>query len=166
MHCIYRFKKAFDSVNHSVLITKLDYYGIRGCINNWCKSYLSGRRQTTEIDGHISLKEINPFGVPQGSVLGPLLFLLYINDITKASNILNFFLFADDTTLLHAHKNLKYLEKTMNNELQKLGDWLIANKLTLNIKKSNFVIFRPYQKKLRQILISRFLITLRIDMLH
>ena len=93
------------------------------------------------------VKEINSFGVPQGSVLGPLLFLLFINDINKASNILNFFIFADDTTLLYAHKNLKKLEATMNNELQKLNSSLSANKLTLNIKKSNFVLFRPYQEK-------------------
>ena len=140
-------KKAFDSVNHSILIKKLEYYGIRGRINDWFKSYLMGRTQTTEIDGFISPKEINPFGVPQGSVIGPLLFLLYINDISNISSILNFFLFADDTTLLFAHKSLKTLEQTMNNELGKLNNWLIANKLTLNIKKSNFVIFRPYQKK-------------------
>ena len=110
-------KKAFGSVNHLISITKLDHYGIRGCVNNWFKSYLSGRTQTTEIDGHISMKEINPFGVPQGSVLGPLLFLLYKKDITKASNTLNFLLFADDTTLLYAHKNLNYLETIMINEL-------------------------------------------------
>ena len=108
---------------------------------------MSERKQTTEIDGYISQKEINSFGVPQGSVLGPLLFLLFINDVNKAFNILNFFIFADDPTLLYAHKNLKKLEATMNNELQKLNNRLSANKLTLNIKKSNFVLLRPYQKK-------------------
>ena len=140
-------QKAFDSVNHSILIKKLDCLDVRGCINNCFKSYLSGRKQTTEIGGYISQKEINSFGVPQGSVLGPLMFLLFINDVNRASNILNFFIFADDTTLLYAHKNLKKLEATMNNELQKLSSWLSVNKLTLNIKKSNFVLFRPYQKK-------------------
>ena len=141
-------QKAFDSVNHSVLIKKLDCLGVRGSLNNWFESYLSGRKQTTEIDGYISQKEINSFGVPQGSALGSSLFLLFINDINKASNILNFFIFANDTTLLYAHKNLKKLEATMNNELQKLNSWLSANKLSLDIKKSNFVLFRPYQKKL------------------
>ena len=80
---------------------------------------------------------------------GPsLLFLIYINDICTSSNILKFYIFADDTNLLHADNNLKNLEKTCNKELAKVSSWLIANKLTLNISKSNFVIFRPYQKKI------------------
>ena len=87
-------------------------------------------------------------GVPQGSVLGPLLFLIYINDIHNSSAKLSFYLFADDTSLLYADTNLKSLEKTVNSELLKVSDWLNANKLTLNAKKSNYVIFRPYQRKL------------------
>ena len=86
-------------------------------------------------------------GVPQGSVLGPLLFLLYINDICSCSQKLNFYLFADDTNILFSHKDLKSLEKIMNDELSNVYRWLVANKLTLNLKKSNFVIFRPHQKK-------------------
>ena len=76
-------QKAFDSVNHSILLKKLDRLGVRGCINNWFESYLSGRKQTTEIDRYISQKEINSFGVPHGSVLGPLLFLLFIQARTQ-----------------------------------------------------------------------------------
>ena len=110
-------KKAFDTVDHQILLKKLDCYGIRGIVNEWFKSYLLNRTQTTEINGFISTKDFNPLGVPQGSVLGPLLFLLYINDITKASTKLKFFLFADDTNLLYANRNLKTLESTVNTEL-------------------------------------------------
>ena len=87
-------------------------------------------------------------GVSQGSVLGPLFFLLYINDMQESSDKLSFYLFADDTNILFADKNLKSLELSVNQELNKVYEWLTANKLTLNIKKSNFVIFFPAQRKL------------------
>ena len=87
-------------------------------------------------------------GVPQGSVLGPLLFLIYVNDIYKASNKLKFYLFADNTNLLYSDRNLKSLESVLNAELLKISNWLTANKLSLNVKKSHFVIFHPYQRKL------------------
>ena len=140
--------KAFDTVNHDILLDKLHHYGIRGILNKWFASYLKRRFQTTEIKNCISEKQETLCGVPQGSVLGPLLFLIYINDICNSSNILKFYIFADDTNLLHADNNLKNLEKTFNKELANVSSWLIANKLILNISKSNFVIFRPYQKKI------------------
>ena len=117
-------------------------------VNSWFSSYFKNRTLTTQVDHYISDKAVVGFGVPQGSVLGPLLFLLYVNDIHRCSNKLRFYLFADDTNILYADKNLKDLETTVNNELQNLYNWLTANKLTLNIKKSNFVIFHPYQKRL------------------
>lgn len=141
-------KKAFDTVDHSILLQKLHHYGIRGIINDWFHSYLYERTQSTQIGPHISKKEKTLSGVPQGSVLGPLLFLIYINDIYNASSKLAFYLFADDTNLLYADKNLKSLESVINVELINICDWLNANKLSLNIQKTNFVIFHPYQKRL------------------
>ena len=141
-------KKAFDTVDHKILLHKLDHYGFRGHINIWLSSYLQGRSQTTQFGPHISKRLDSTCGVPQGSVLGPLLFLLYINDIQESSDKFSFYLFADDTNILYSDKNLKSLELSVNQELNNVYDWLTANKLTLNIKKSNFVIFCPPQRKL------------------
>ena len=127
---------------------KLEHYGIRGIANSCFCSYLKNRRQTAQVGPYISKTEVSSCGVPQGSVLGPLLFLLYINDISYSSNQFNFFLFADDTNLLYADKNLRSLELTVNKELTSVCNWLMPNKLSLNTKKSNFVIFRPYQKRM------------------
>ena len=121
---------------------------MRGVANSWFCSYLKNRRQTVQVGPYISKTEVSSCGVPQGSVLGLLLFLLYINDISCSSNQLNFFLFADDTNLLYADKNLRLLEVTVNKELTSVCNWLMANKLSLNTKKSNFVNFRPYQKRM------------------
>ena len=141
-------KKAFNTVDHSILLFKLQHYGVRGVVNNWFSSYLSDRLQSTQIDSTISQKRKVSYGVPQDSVLGPLLFLIYINDIHKCSEFLiSMHLFADDTNLIYADKNLKSLEAVVNNELVNVSHWLNANKLTLNTKKSNFVIFRPPQIK-------------------
>ena len=90
-------KKAFDTVDHDVLLDKLHHYGFRGIIISWFSSYLKNRTQTTQVDRHISDKAVVRCGVPKGSVLGPLLFLLYVNDIHRCANKLRFYLFADDT---------------------------------------------------------------------
>ena len=140
-------KKAFDTVDHYILLHKLDHYGVRGIVNNWFKSYLIDRVQTTQCGDNISTKEITRYGVPQGSVLGPLLFLIYINDICVSSKVFQFYLFADDTNILYADKNLNSLETVVNKELMLVCEWLNSNKLTLNLSKTNYVIFRPYQKK-------------------
>ena len=141
-------QKAFDTVDHKTLLHKLQHYGIRGVIIDWFCSYLTDRCQTTQIGTNISKKEKVVCGVPQGSVLGPLLFLIYVNDIYNASSKLDFYLFADDTNILYADKNLRSLETTVNTELLKVHEWLNANKLSLNIKKSNFTIFHTYQKRI------------------
>lgn len=140
-------KNAFDTVGHDILLDKLNHYDFRGIINHWF-SYLKNRTQTTQVGHQISDKAVVGCGVPQGSVLDPLLFLLYVSDIHRCSNKFTFYLFADDTNILYADKTLKDLETIVNIELQNLYNWLKANKLTLNIKKFNFVVFHPNQKQL------------------
>ena len=149
-------QKAFDTVDHHILLQKLNHYETRGIINDWFYSYLVGRIQSTQIGSRFSKKKKTPSGVPQGSVLGPLLFLIYINDIHNASGKLEFYLFADDTNLLYADKNFRSLQPTMNLALSGVCGWLTTNKLSLDIKKNNFVIFHPYQKQLN------YEVTLRI----
>ena len=134
------------TVDHDIILYK--HYGITGVANSWFSSYLKNRRQTVQVGPYVCKTEVISCGVPQGSVLGPLLFLLYINDISYSSNQLHFFLFADDTNLLYADKNLGSLEVTVNKELTSVCNWLMANKLSFNTKKSNFVIFRPCQKRM------------------
>ena len=128
-------KKAFDTINHEILLAKLENYGVRGVINYWFRSYLTDRKQNTEVNNVVSEAETTLCGVPQGSVLGPLLFLLYINDIYKSSSLFSFYLFADDTSIILANNNLKELESLVNRELGNVNEWLKANKLSLNIKK-------------------------------
>ena len=103
-------KKAFDTVNHEILLAKLENYGIRGVINSWFRSYLTDRKQTTEVNNVVSEAETTLCGVPQGSVLGPLLFLLYISDIYKSSSLFAFYLFADDTSIILANYKLMGFE--------------------------------------------------------
>ena len=135
------FAKAFDTVNHEILLHKLDYYGIRGTAHKWFKSYLSERKQCTEVGNTRSKLDFVKCGVPQGSILGPLLFLLYINDIVLSSNVCKFTLFADDTSLFYSHKNQVEGARILNTELAKIAEWLAANKLSLNVSKSKLLIF-------------------------
>ena len=139
-------KKAFDTVNHDILLQKLEHYGIRDVALSWFKSYLTDRKQYVHINGVDSETKDITCGVPQGSVLGPLLFLLYINDLPNISKKLKFYLFADDTNIYFESADLKSLEKTMNKELEKLHEWLCLNRLSLNITKTNFVIFHAINK--------------------
>ena len=117
-------------------------------MNDWFASYLLGRSQVIEVGFNSSTEFITSCGVPQESVLGPLLFLIYINDIHNSLAKFSFYLVADDTNLLYADTNMTSLAKTVNSELLNVSDWLNANKLTLYTKKSHYVIFRPYQRTL------------------
>ena len=139
------FRKAFDTVEHNILLEKLNHYGIRGNALQWFNCYLSNRYQYVNYNNTSSDMKLITCGVPQGSILGPLLFLLYINDIASVSNLFSI-LFADDTTLFYSSKSLQELATVVNNELRKVIEWLNANRLSLNIDKTNFMIFRPKGK--------------------
>ena len=141
-------EKAFDTVNHQILLSKLYHYGIRGIANMWFSSYLSGRSQSVTLNGIASSKMNVSCGVPQGSILGPLLFLLYVNDMNLAvrSSIVHHF--ADDTNLLYSNRSLKKIKTVVEKDLAYLYDWLCANRLSLNAGKTEFIIFRPSRKKL------------------
>ena len=135
-------KKSFDIVDHAILIKKLKHYGIKGNNLRWFESYLESRKQyVTYETTQFTTFENMTCGVPQGSILGSLLFLLYINDLPNVSNILDPIMFADDTNLFYSHHHIKELFTTVNKELQKHGDWLTSNKLSLNIKKTKYTLF-------------------------
>jgi len=142
-------QKAFDTVNHEILLYKLSNYGIRGVVLKWFKNYLSGRKQFTSVAGvHSEIGTINT-GVPQGSVLGPLLFLLYVNDISNAVPGAKIKLFADDTNLFLHDRNLSDLYCKANSSLEQLHKWFTANKLSLSIGKTYYSVFGAREKDLK-----------------
>ena len=137
--------KAFDSLNHSILLKKLSHYGISGCSHKLFCSYLSDRSQYVDFNGQMSTELPISTGVPQGSVLGPLLFLMYINDLPLVSNNFTMLMYADDTTL-YCNVNNDVTDDLLNYELSKICDWPGANKLALNVSKTKFMVFHTINK--------------------
>ena len=134
-------KKAFDTVDHPTLLNKLYAYGIRGNAFNWFKSYLSERSQYVVYDSKQSKTQTVQCGVPQGSILGPLLFIIYMNDICNASELLFSILYADDTSVQISGNDITDLVSSMNAELELLSRWFKANKLCLNAQKTFYLVF-------------------------
>ena len=140
--------KAFDTLDHAILLDKLYYYGIRGNSLTLLSSYLANRQQFVEFRGSKSAMLQVSTGVPHGSILGPLLFLICINDFPTASSYFNFIMYADDTTLYsniespRQNNAIKLAEKKINNELAKANEWLKINKLSLHLKKSKYMVFK------------------------
>ena len=134
-------KKAFDTVDHDILLRKLEHYGIRGVALELLRSYLTSRFQYVSYGGFDSDKGIIKCGVPQGSVLGPLFFLIYVNDMVRACKELELVLFADDTNIFARARNPQELFGKVNKGLQELDVWFRCNKLTLNLKKTEYVYF-------------------------
>ena len=124
------FSKAFDTVDHDILIDKLEYYGIKGVSNDWFKNYLSNRKQFVTYNSIKSDALSIKCGVPQGSILGPLLFLLYINDLSIVSKDLFSILFADDSNMFIIGKDINDMCVKMNNALKEIEEWLCCNKLS------------------------------------
>ena len=143
-------EKAFDTVNHNILLKKMEHYGIRGVANLWFASYLSSRKQKVKLDNAYSDYLNITCGVPQGSILGPLLFLIYINDMCNAVKHSTIHHFADDTNLLCSDKDPAIIRLKVNEDLKLIFEWLCSNRLSLNVSKTEFIIFKPPRKNLKK----------------
>ena len=140
--------KAFDTVDHKRLMSKLEMYGIKGNLLKWFESYLTNRKQYIQIDKEtkIALQDVT-CGAPQGSILGPLLFLIYVNDLQYAPNLIEPIMFADDTNLFYAERDKNFFFQMVNNELQKIFQWFISSKLSINLSKTKYFFFQKPSKR-------------------
>ena len=157
--------KAFDTIEHSIMLQKLELFGVRGVCLKWFKSYLENRHMrvkckiTTSQSSVVSEYYTVNYGTPQGSCLGPLIFLIFVNDMQLHLTEVESVQFADDTTILFSHRNEIYLQFCIERELSVLSDWFRANKLTLNVDKSVFLLFnRSGQKQINQLKLGEELI--------
>jgi hypothetical protein len=139
-------KKAFDTVDHAILLSKLNAYGIRGVVHKWFESYLNGRHQKCFVNGCLSGNRALICGVPQGTILGPLLFLLHINDLPNCLSHSQPRMFADGTHLTYADNDIAKIELNLTNDLESIREWLIVNKLTLNMSKTEFMVIGSRQR--------------------
>ena len=140
--------KAFDTLNHNILLNKLDKYGIWGVCNDWFRSYLNNRRLLCKINTaeNTTIKSdyFNiTYGTAQGSCLGPLLFILFTNDIHLLSTYSRIILFADDTTIFSHHRSKSFLKYMVEHDMELLTDWFKANQLSLNMEKTIMIKFWP-----------------------
>ena len=142
------FQKAFDTVDHNILLQKLCHYGVRGVALKVFESYLKNRSQCVVInDAQSNYHEVK-HGVPQGSVLGPLMFIIYINDLHNSVCYSTSIHFADDTSLVFTEESLKELNRKVNRDLALLVHWLRANKISLNASKTEIILFRTIRTKI------------------
>lgn len=157
--------KAFDTIDHSLLLNKLERYGVRGLALAWLQSYLSDRNQYVHVNNINSMEAKITHGVPQGSVLGPKLFIMYINEISEVLNKSQCILFADDTSLYCSGKDPELLLNTVETELKILKKWFDVNKLSINLHKTKYIVFgnkvvnKPCRIKIGEVEIERVFVT-------
>ena len=161
-------KKAFDTVDHQILLNKLELYGMKGQALTLLKSYLTNRNQKCQIKNSFSSERLIKCGVPQGSILGPLFFLLYINDLPHCLNKTKPRLFADDTNLTASANSMTDLETAVNSDLENLRKWLIANKLSLNVAKTEFMLIgsKPMIKNISDSCPNVYIENIQIKQVH